>query len=77
VNKLLKEFVRLALREATPLARVPNQLLSIDDEGKEDVEDEEVCEFSGVGAVAGYALPLGMNPDSAGRGKNRLQQKKK
>lgn len=69
----------------TPLARVPNQLISPDDagQGKEDVADEseevaDVNEFSsaGGGSIMGYSLPLGMDPDSAGRKKNKVRSKK-
>lgn len=68
--------------EQTPLARVPNQLIDPDDvQGKEDVTDEadagDVNEFSGVGGIAGYSLPLGMDPDAAGRRKNAPRSKKK
>lgn len=60
------------------IARVPNQLLSPDSESKEDPE-EAVQEFSSVGggAVMGYSLPLGMDPDAAGRQMNRPRRKKK
>ncbi len=70
--KLLTRYIRLALAEVH-LARVPNQLLEPDQEvenGKEDEDVEEVNEFSGVGAAAGYSGPLGANPDDLGRQKN-------
>lgn len=80
-NFLLEEFIRLILVE-NPDARVPTQLLSPDEvkgdkEGKDhDVENQGIEEFSGAGAIAGYTLPLGMNPDAAGRRKNKSQRKK-
>lgn len=81
-KNLLEEFIRLVLKESS-LARVPNQLLSPDGEGNEEkgepeeVEAAPVHEFSGVGSIIGYSLPLGMNPDDAGRQKNRPRPKKK
>ena len=63
------EYIRLALREAR-LARVPQQLMPLpaeigteeEDQGIEDKEN--VQEFSGVGAISGMSLPLGMSPKS-------------
>lgn len=64
------------------IARVPNQLLSPDEhEGEEEgIKAGDVQqEFSsmGGGAVMGYSLPLGMDPDAAGRQKNRPRRKNK
>lgn len=77
-NKLLVEYIRLALAESG-LARVPNQLLSpnAESEQEEDKEDgiEDVQEFSGVGAIVGYSAPLGMSSDKLGRKKNTLHKK--
>ncbi len=81
MSDLLKRYIRMVVKEGE-LARVPNQLLSPEDhEGEEegmkagDVQQE----FSSVGsgAIMGYSLPLGMNPDAAGRQKNRPRRKKK
>lgn len=76
MNRLLKEFIRLAIVEGE-IARVPNQLMSPSDQQEED--EEGVNEFSSVGggAIVGYSLPLGMDPDAAGRFKNRPRRKKK
>lgn len=58
----------------------PNQLLSPEqadeDSGKE--EAGEIDEFSGVGAIAGYTAPLGMDPDSpkVGRRKSRIGKRR-
>ena len=73
------EYIRLALREAR-LARVPQQLMPLpaeigtEEDGTE--EQENVQEFSGVGAIAGYTAPLGMSPDELGRKKNKPRRKK-
>lgn len=37
------------------------------DEGSGCVDEEELDEFSGAGAVAGYTLPLGMRPSGPRR----------
>lgn len=78
MSKLLKRYITMVLEDAR-LARVPQQLVSPDGEqsgnsedGKEEAED--VYEFSGAGAGAGYTLPLGMDPDAAGRRKNSLRR---
>ena len=72
MSKLLEEYIKLALGEAH-LARVPQQLTPPTDIKKEDEEaDDSVEEASGTGAIAGYVLPLGMSPDSAGRKKNKV-----
>ena len=83
--KLLEEFIKMIVSE-NPLARVPTQLLPPETSGQksghkrnkevEVHEEENLEEFSGVGAIAGYTLPLGMNPDAAGRRKNRPRRKK-
>lgn len=71
-NKLLVRYIREAIVEAG-LARVPNQLIAPDEKeesGNENETIENVNEFSGVGAIAGYSGPLGINPDKLGRKKN-------
>jgi hypothetical protein len=79
MSELLKKYIRLVVEG--DIARVPNQLLSPDESPKSDSNEIEdnVQEFSSVGggAVMGYSLPLGMNPDAAGRQKNRPRRKKK
>lgn len=62
-ESLLKRYIRLIIAES-PLARVPTQLLPPDEDGgkvKSDDEQEELEEFSGAGAIAGYTAPLGMS----------------
>lgn len=64
MNKdILVKYIRLVL-ESTKDARVPNQLIDDTDETsseKKKDEVEDVVEFSGCGAIAGYTAPLGMN----------------
>lgn len=78
MSNLLMRYIRLALAEAH-LARVPQQLVTPDstENGQEEDESatENVNEFSGVGAIAGYTAPLGMSPDRLGRKKNRRAKK--
>jgi hypothetical protein len=74
---LLARYIRLVIEARN--ARVPNQLLDASDTEsgeKEKDEVEDVNEFSGVGAVAGYTAPLGMSPDDLGRKKGRTRRKK-
>ena len=79
MSTLLKEFIKLSLSEGE-IARVPNQLLSPESvPSGEEEKEEAVQEFSSVGGgnIVGYSLPLGMDPDAAGRQKNRPRRKKK
>jgi hypothetical protein len=76
---LLVRYVRMVLESARD-ARVPNQLIEPDtgsEDGKKRDEVEDVNEFSGVGAVAGYTAPLGANPDAMGRRKNAGKKRRK
>jgi hypothetical protein len=69
---LLMRYVRMVL-ESDRSAHVPNQLVDDDDtesEGDDKEEAHGVTEFSGVGAIAGYTGPLGIDPGSMGRKKN-------
>lgn len=74
MNALLKAYIKELVE--SELARVPNQLVSANVQGEEDTDD--VNEFSSVGggAIMGYSLPLGMNPDLAGRKKNKPKKKR-
>ena len=71
MGNLLMRYIRMAVAEAK-LARVPNQLVEPDSAEGDRNEDEagDVNEFSGVGSIAGYTGPLGMDPDKLGRKKN-------
>jgi len=46
-------------------------------EEEDDTEGKRIEEFVTTAAVAGYTLPLGMDPDDAGRKMNKLHKKKK
>lgn len=75
MSNLLEEFVRLVVETA----RVPQQLLPPDEDNGEvevgdEVNDDEIKEFSGVGACSGYQAPFGANPDKLGRGKNKKRR---
>ncbi len=72
-SALLRRYVKLILSE-TPLARVPTQLMPPKDNGEVKKDDElddenELDEFSGCGAVAGFTAPLGMDSDPSKRKK--------
>ncbi len=59
-KRLLLQCIRLAVKEVH-LARVPNQLISDEEEvGQEDSsEGNDVSEISGVGGIMGFSAPLG------------------
>jgi hypothetical protein len=73
---LLMRYVKMVLESAKD-ARVPNQLVG-NEESESDKKDkkQDVDEFSGVGAIAGFTGPLGMNPDDMGRNKNSPRKRK-
>jgi len=76
-NNLLVRYIKTVL-ESVKDARVPNQLLDAPDSEKEKKDEvEDVNEFSGVGAIAGYTAPLGADPGAMGRKKNAAKRKKK
>jgi hypothetical protein len=82
MSNLLVRYIKLLVREAVKDARVPNQLIDPTDTESEKGSEEEkgnaenVQEFSGCGAIAGYTAPLGANPDEMGRKKNAPKHKK-
>lgn len=60
MNKhLLTDYIRLLVKESND---------------QQEELDDSLEEFSGVGAIAGYTGPLGMDPDKLGR--KKLKQKK-
>ena len=72
--QLLREYVRRLLENSDE--EVNDDLLVEPDE-IEEREDEEVQEFSAVGAVAGVTTPVGTGPKHPGYDKVRKKQKKK
>lgn len=86
MNKEFREYIRMMISEIMEENSLPtaSQLVSLDngekkmDEDKDSEEDEELDEFSGVGAIAGFSLPLGMSPDLPVPGsKSRKKSKKR
>ena len=86
-ERLLRRYVRL-LAEVETDPRVSSQLLEPEDEEEKargtpssdaDTGEEELEEFSscGGGNIVGYSLPLGMDPDAAGRRKNAPPKKRR
>ena len=63
--------------ESAKDVRVPNQLVG-NEESESDKKNtkQDVDEFSGVGAIAGFTGPLGMSPDDMGRKKNSPRKRK-
>lgn len=75
-KRLLVRLIRLVMAESGDTARVPNQLMSPDEVSHlTAADDEEVTEFSGAGAVAGYSAPLGVDPDRLGRKKDASKRR--
>jgi len=86
MNKEFREYIRMMISEIMEENSLPtaSQLVSPDngekkmDKDKDSEEDEELDEFSGVGAIAGFSLPLGMSPDLPVPGsKSRKKSKRK
>jgi hypothetical protein len=73
---LLAKFIKLAIEEAHS-ARVPQQLLQPSDkeEGQGSDEEQDVQEFSGVGAVAGFTAPLGSGPFGDAKASSKRKKK--
>ncbi len=86
MKEQLRHYIRIILDEIiSENPRVASQLVAeprnknakpVHDE--EDLE-KEIEEFSGVGAIQGFALPLGMSPDTpiAGSKKRKKSPKRK
>lgn len=55
-KSLLAEYIKLAIE----VVGVPNQLIDAD-EIETQGNEEDVNEFSGCGAIAGFSAPLGMS----------------
>jgi len=67
MNEEFRNYIRLLVFEILEENRPAAQQLVKRDPGKRSIlkknEDEELEEFSGVGAIQGFSLPLGMSPD--------------
>ena len=73
---LLQKYIKLAMEEARS-ARVPQQLLEPTEQkdGTTDEENEQdIQEFSGVGAIAGFAAPLGAAPKGRNKGRSKVKK---
>lgn len=84
MNVLLRRYIRSILLEIQDNARVPNQMPGTKKPGEEDKqkdkedEVEELDEFSGAGAIAGFAAPLGYTSmDAEGPGARGERRKRK
>ena len=71
---LLREYIRRLLENDE---EITDDLLVEPDEIEEREEDDEVKEFSAVGAIAGASTPVGTGPKHPGYDKLRKKQKKK
>lgn len=85
MNALLRRYIREALLEAQANPAVANQLPGTPKPGEKDKEDkdkdevDELDEFSGAGAIAGFAAPLGytgMDAEGPGADGERSKRKK-
>jgi hypothetical protein len=85
MNKEFREYIRMLISEIMEESSLPtaSQLVSPDsgeaqlDKDKDSEENEELDEFSGVGAIAGFSLPLGMSPDLPVPGSTSRKKSKK
>ena len=87
MNKEFREYIRMLISEIMEENSLPtaSQLVSSSkDKGetpvdKDSEEDEELDEFSGVGAIGGggFSLPLGMSPDQPIPGSTSRKKSKK
>jgi len=61
MSDLLRQYIKSIILEMQGNAHVPNQMVgsSKPGEDKESDKEEEIDEFSGAGAIAGFAAPLG------------------
>ena len=86
MNKEFREYIRMMISEIMEENSLPtaSQLVSLnkgeaplDKDKDKDSEDKELDEFSGVGAIAGFSLPLGMSPDLPVTGSKSRKKSKK
>lgn len=80
---LLREYIKSILLEMQGNAHVPNQMPGTKKPGEKEDKDkeeevEELEEFSGAGAIAGFAVPLGYtSKDAEGPGARGERDKRK
>ena len=72
--QILREYIRRLLESSDEEV---NDDLLIEPDEIEEREDEEVKEFSAVGAMAGVSTPVGTGPKHPGYDKLRKKQNKK
>jgi len=83
MDEKLRSYIKLLIAEILEENRPAAQQLVRQDHGKRSLkkkdaeEDEEIQEFSGVGAIQGFTLPLGMSPDSPIRGSKKRKKNPK
>lgn len=83
MDEKLRDYIRILVSEILEENRPAAQQLVRQDHGKRSIkkkdadEDEELEEFSGVGAIQGFTLPLGMSPDSPIMGSNKRKKNPK
>lgn len=72
MNHLLSRYVRLVIESTfTKDARVPSQLIDADSDNE---PNDDVNEFSGAGAIAGFTAPLGMSANDLNGKKKKTQR---
>ena len=82
MNALLRKYIREIVLEIKTNPSVANQLPGTpkpgEKENKEEDEVEELDEFSGAGAIAGFTAPLGLSgQDVEGPGSRGERKKRK
>lgn len=81
MSVLLRRYIRSIILEIEGNAHVPNQMPGTKkpgDNDKDEDEVEELGEFSGAGAIAGFAAPLGYaGKDAEGPGAKGARDKRK
>jgi len=80
MNKEFREYIRLLISEIlNENPSVHSKLFSRDGKDEEEDLDEEdkLGEFSGVGAIQRFALPLGTSPDMPISGSKKRKKSKK
>ena len=87
MNNEFRTYIRMLISEIMEENSLPtaSQLITPDDDKDEASQDDKdklaneygLDEFSGVGAIAGLSLPLGMSPDQPVPGSKTRKKNKK